>query len=466
MLQRYVRGMLILALLFLPTLAWAAPSPPNFVELSQQVKPAVVNISTSKTIKQQSPEDMFRHFGGPPRDLFDEFFEHFFKGHPQLKRKQRSLGSGFIISNDGYILTNHHVVKEADEITVQLADDRTYEAQIKGRDTKLDLALLKIDPQENLPVAQLGDSNGIKVGEWVMAIGNPFGLEQTVTAGIVSATGRVIGAGPYDNFIQTDASINPGNSGGPLFNAQGKVIGINTAIVAQGQGIGFAIPINSAKEILPQLKKTGHVVRGWLGVTVQKMTPELAQSFGLDKPHGALVTAVKEGSPAAKAGLKRGDVIRNFDGKAIEDINDLSRTVAATKVGKTATVDILRNGKARSLKVDIGRMPEELGGSGGQEPTELTSLGLKIGPVTAEAAERLGLQQQQGALIMEVAPASPASQAQLRPGDVVRECNGREIDNPQQLRRIVADAAPQRPLRLLVQRGSGYLYVVLSPQKG
>ena len=316
-----IKSFLFLALLMFSWTALAAAQPPDFVSLAEQLKPAVVNIGTAKTVKPRTPS--YPGPQGPHGDMFEEFFERFFRNAPQSPRKERSLGSGFIISQDGYILTNDHVVDGADEIKVKLSDGREFTGEIRGLDPKLDLALIKIDAGEDLPVARLGDSEAIKVGEWVMAIGNPFGLEQTVTVGIVSAKGRVIGAGPYDDFIQTDASINPGNSGGPLFNMRGEVVGINTAIVAQGQGIGFAIPVNMAKQIIPQLRDEGRVTRGWLGVTVQALNKELADSFGLDSTHGALVNEVIEDSPADKAGLKRGDIIVEYDGTRVDELNDL-----------------------------------------------------------------------------------------------------------------------------------------------
>ena len=299
-------------------------APLSFADLAEKLKPSVVNISTTKTVRsgrfrspfgQRSPFD--RDFGG------DDFFERFFGEGPQRQFKQRSLGSGFIISPDGYIFTNNHVVEQADKIIVKLSNDKEYEAKVIGKDAKTDIALIKIKPTESLPVAETGDSDKLRVGDWVIAIGNPFGLEQTVTAGIVSAKGRVIGAGPYDNFIQTDASINPGNSGGPLFNMEGKVIGINTAIVAQGQGIGFAIPISMAKTILPDLKATGKVTRGWLGVSVQDITEDIAKSMKLKDRNGALIADVFKGDPADKAGMKSGDVVTEINGKKIKDTHEL-----------------------------------------------------------------------------------------------------------------------------------------------
>jgi serine protease Do len=280
--------------------AFAKAVIPDFVELAARLKPTVVNISTAKTI---APQKGFRHPGPFGSDPFEDFFNRFFEQMPQRPFKQKSLGSGFIISDDGYILTNNHVVAGADEIKVKLTDGREFKGEVKGADEKLDLALVKIVGKDHFPVALLGDSDTIKVGEWVMAIGNPFGLEQTVTAGIISATGRVIGSGPYDDYLQTDASINPGNSGGPLFNGRGEVIGINTAIVAGGQGIGFAIPVNMAKGIITQLKETGKVTRGWIGVAIQTVTPDLAQSFGLPTEKGALVSEVVKDGPADKAGM-------------------------------------------------------------------------------------------------------------------------------------------------------------------
>jgi serine protease Do len=311
----------------------------SFADLAEKLKPAVVNISTTKTVKsggfrspfgQGSPFD--RNFGG------EDFFERFFGDIPQRQFKQKSLGSGFIISHDGYIFTNNHVVEQADKILVKLSDGKEYEAKVIGKDAKTDIALIKIKPSDNLPIVETGDSDKLRVGDWVIAIGNPFGLEQTVTAGIVSAKGRVIGAGPYDNFIQTDASINPGNSGGPLINLNGEVVGINTAIVASGQGIGFAIPINMARDVIPQLEKSGHVTRGWLGVGIQEVTPALAKSFGLKEEKGALVSQVSKGGPADKAGIEQGDVILEFDGKTIAEMKDLPRIVASTPVGRTVAV--------------------------------------------------------------------------------------------------------------------------------
>jgi len=451
-----------LLLLAVATLAFPRPTPaatvPDFVVLAKDLKPAVVNISTSKTVRLRRP--VLPGPRSPQQDFFDDFFDRFFQGQPQTPRKERSLGSGFVISADGYILTNDHVVDGADEIKVRLSDGRNFTATVKGLDPKLDLALLKIEAGDKLPVARLGDSGALKVGEWVMAIGNPFGLEQTVTVGIVSAKGRVIGAGPYDDFIQTDASINPGNSGGPLFNTAGEVVGINTAIVASGQGIGFATPINAAKSILTQLKETGHVSRGWLGVSVQLVTEDLAESFGLKEPKGALVAEVIADSPAEKAGIKRGDIILIFDGHEVDAINDLPRLVAATPAGKEVRLSVFRNGKTIEVTATVGKLQEE------REETETAGassdrLGLNVADVTPEVAQRYGLQAGKGALITGVDPAGPAAASNLHPGDLILEVNGRDTKSATAFRAEVEKTKPGEVLRLLIQRGDALLYTTV-----
>ncbi len=438
----------------------AAQNPPDFVAMAKQLKPSVVNISTTKMIQPRRPM-----MPGPQGQdqLFQDFFEHFFGGMQQVPRKERSLGSGFIISKDGYILTNNHVVEGADEVKVTLDDGRNFEAKVKGLDPKLDVALLKIDAGADLPAAQLGDSAKLQVGEWVMAIGNPFGLSETVTVGIVSAKERVIGAGPYDDFIQTDASINPGNSGGPLFDTDGKVVGINAAIVSGGQGIGFAIPINAAKLILPQLRETGHVTRGWLGVAVQELTPELAQSFGLKEAKGALISEVMENSPAAKAGLQRGDIILSFNGKPVENVSDLPRIVASTKVGEKVDMEIYRNGKKMEVPVTVGKLQEaEAGGEKATGNSE--SLGLTVSDVTPDAQRYYRLERTQGALVTAVDPAGMASEANIKPGDLIVEVNGQEIANAQAFRQAVQQVKQGSTVRLLVQRGENLFYTTL-PKK-
>ena len=435
--------------------SFAKTGPPDFVELAKQLKPTVVNIGTAKTIKpqkrfQRSPQNPF---GSDP---FQDFFERFFEEQQPQAYKQRSLGSGFLIEG-GYIITNNHVVAGADEIKVTLDDNREFKAEVKGLDEKLDLALLKIDAKGNLPAAKLGDSDAIQVGEWVMAIGNPFGLAETVTAGIISAKGRVIGSGPYDDFIQTDASINPGNSGGPLFNAGGEVIGINTAIVAGGQGIGFAIPVNMAKSIIPQLKDKGKVTRGWLGVSIQPVTPDLAQSFGLTAEKGALVAEVLPESPAEKAGIKAGDVITEFDGKKINEMNELPRVVAATAVGKKVTVRLLRDGKAEEHTVTIEKLKD--GEEGETVGGATDKLGVTVQALTKELAARFRTKETSGVVVTDLAADSVAQEAGIARGDIIKEVNGRKIATVDDYEKAVAARKKGTAVRFLVKRGNSSLFI-------
>lgn len=334
---------------------------PDFVVLAKKLKPVVVNISTTQVSEGRGSHEFSSPFGD--EDPFNDFWRRFFGGPaPRGPQRQRSLGSGFIIDGDGSILTNNHVVENAQKIVVKLAaDDQEYEAKVIGRDPKTDIAVIKINAKTNLPAATFGDSDRLEVGEWVVAIGNPFGLDSTVTSGIVSAKGRHIGQGPYDNFIQTDASINPGNSGGPLINLRGEVIGINTAIFSRtggNMGIGFAIPINLVKEVLPQLRGKGKVTRGFLGVLIQKVTPEIAESLGMDKGNGALVANVTKDGPADKAGVKVGDVIIEFDGKEVKDSSDLPIIVARTPVDRRARMKVLRDKKEITLTVSVGELKD------------------------------------------------------------------------------------------------------------
>jgi serine protease Do len=452
---------LLLTLLLALPLTGTAAGLPDFVAMSKQLKPAVVNISSAKTSKQRR-FNFPNNPNAPNNDFFDDFFNRFFENQPQKPRKKQALGSGFIISKDGYILTNDHVVDGADKVTVKLVDGRTFDAVIKGQDEKLDLALLKIDTGEDLPVAELGDSESLEVGQWVMAIGNPFGLEQTVTVGIVSAKGRVIGAGPYDDFIQTDASINPGNSGGPLFDTDGKVVGINTAIIAGGQGIGFATPVNAAREIINQLKETGHVTRGWLGVTVQPMTEELAESFNLKDTKGTLVAEVVPDSPADRAGVKRGDIITTYAGSEVNETKDLPRLVAGTPVNKKVKLGILRNGKTKTLKVKIAKMDDgEIVGGKPTTATEKGQLGLAITNITPELAQRYGLEGTSGVLITGIDPTSSAADSNLRRGDVILEVNGKNTDTVTTFRTTVKKVKKGEVLRLLIKRGESVLYTTL-----
>jgi serine protease Do len=450
--------LIVVATILQGGVALAKAVTPDFVDLAKKLKPTVVNISTAKTI---TPQKRLRHpptapFGSDP---FEDFFERFFNEAPQRSFKEKSLGSGFIISNEGYILTNNHVVAGADEIRVKLSDGREFKGEVTGNDEKLDIALIKIDAKDHLPVAQLGDSDAIDVGEWVMAIGNPFGLGQTVTAGIVSATGRVIGSGPYDDFIQTDASINPGNSGGPLFNARGEVIGINAAIVAGGQGIGFAIPINMAKVVVPQLEAAGKVTRGWLGVAIQPITPDLAKAFGLKTVQGALVAEVTKGSPAEKGGLQSGDIITVFNGKDIHEMNELPRLVAATTVGKTVTVSILRKGSIEQKTVTIQKLEE----SGSTLPVSKVEerLGMAVRDINEELAARLRLKVSGGVVVIQIAPGSSAEEAGILAGDIIREVNGLPVKNLLDYQKAMTAATKGTLMRLLLKRGDSSLFVAL-----
>lgn len=446
-----------IALSFLLTsTALAKPVIPDFVDLAKKLKPTVVNISTAKTIKPQ--RRLQRPYNNPfGNDPFQDFFDRFFDEQQQHPQKQKSLGSGFIISDEGYIITNNHVVAEADEIKVKLSDGREFKGELKGSDEKLDLALLKITAKDHLPVAALGDSDKIEIGEWVMAIGNPFGLSQTVTAGIISAQGRVIGSGPYDDYIQTDASINPGNSGGPLFNAHGEVIGINTAIIAGGQGIGFAIPVNMAKNIIPMLKEKGKVTRGWIGVSIQPITPELAQSFELEGEKGALIADVVKDGPAEKAGIKVGDIILDFNGRAIHEMNELPRLVAGTPVGKKVTIKVLRNGKPLEVPVTIERLKD--GEDGDQVGISQERLGMTVRELNKELASKLGIKEQNGVVITDVKPDSSAGQAGIARGDIIREINGIKIASISDYEKAVNSHKKGAIMRMLLRRGEMSLFV-------
>jgi serine protease Do len=457
------KAVLLLTAVFLATVlcaplpAAAKYSPPDFVSLAKSLKPTVVNIGTEKKAKQRRQP---RPYGNAPfgSDPFQDFFDRFFEDQMPQSRAQRSLGSGFIISADGYILTNNHVVDGADEIKVKFSNGRELKGELKGSDSKLDLALIKVTTEEKLPVASLGDSDTIEVGEWVMAIGNPFGLAETVTAGIVSAKGRVIGSGPYDDFIQTDASINPGNSGGPLFNARGEVIGINSAIIAGGQGIGFAIPVNMAKTIIPQLRDKGKVTRGWIGVSIQTVTKELADSFGLAAERGALVSEVVPEGPAEKGGIKSGDIIISFDGKEIKEMNDLPRLVAATPAGKSVSVKLIRDGKEESVSLTIDKMKD---GDEEESAAGEGKLGIAVRQLTRELAASLRLKETSGVVITEVKPDSPAMLAGLQRGDIVKEVNGRKVATVEEYDKAVAAAKKDKSVRLLIRHGDSSRFIAI-----
>jgi serine protease Do len=433
---------------------------PNFSALAKQVQPGVVNIRTVKTTKEGGP--VFRHFFGNPFGNREPNREPFGEGGPGRDFKQRSLGSGFIIDTDGFIVTNNHVVENADQIKVRLADEREFDAKIIGRDPKTDLALIRIEGAKDLSPLKMGDSEALEVGSWVLAVGSPFGLEQTVTAGIVSAKGRFIGAGPYDDFIQTDASINPGNSGGPLLNMNAEVIGINTAIVAQGQGIGFAIPVNLAQSVVAQLKERGSVTRGWMGVGIQDLTPDLAQYYGLKDQKGVLVTQVFPGDPADRAGLKVKDVITAVGGKPVASGRELSAAVASMPVGKDVPVKILRDGKEQNLTVQISERkdPEEQAARGGQAP-EGDELGIRAADLNPESARRFGLDEsERGVVIAAVRPGSKADQGGLQQGDVVKEINRAPVQSVKELKAEYNKAKPGEAVAFLVKRANAGFVVV------
>jgi serine protease Do len=440
---------------------------PNFADMAEHLKPSVVNMSTTQVVKGQrrgTPRSPFPNPFGE-RDPFEEFFERFFGGeNPQREFRRRSLGSGFIINREGYIVTNNHVVENASDIKVSLSDKEEYDAKVIGRDPKTDVALIKIEAKKDLPAVALGDSSKLRVGEWVMAIGNPFALGHTVTTGIVSAKGRSIGAGPYDEYIQTDASINPGNSGGPLFNMNGEVIGINTAIIASGQGIGFAIPINVAKDMLVSLRDKGRVVRGWLGVQVQRITPELAKSFGMDRERGALVADVMPDTPAAKAGIERGDIILEFNGRKIDEMNDLPRVVASTPPDTQVPMKLLRKGQEKVVQVKVAELKEErVAASGGGTLEE--GLGMTVQELTPEIARNLGVSESKGVVVTNVEDGTPAEEAGIRRGDVIVEVSQKKVENLRDYRAALGRVGSTDSLLLLVRRGSNVLYVALKVAK-
>jgi serine protease Do len=443
---------------------------PNFVDLAKRNFPAVVNISTTSSSNEGG---IHRGPGGTPDDPFHEFLEPFerFFGPGQLPHhpfKQKSLGSGFVIDKQGLILTNNHVIEDADEIVVKLSDGSEHNARLLGRDKKTDIALIRIDKAPAVNPVALGDSDKLEVGEWVMAIGNPFGLENTVTAGIVSAKGRHIGPGPYESFIQTDASINPGNSGGPLINLHGEVVGINSAIISRSGGnigIGFASPINIAKDLLPQLEQRGHVTRGWLGVLIQKVTPEIAESLGLNDSSGALVADVLKDGPAKEAGIQVGDVIVDFNGAVVKDSADLPLLVARTPVGKVVKVKVLRGSSEKTLDVKVQELKDEEVEVASTQ-SDSADLGLVVQNLTPEIAESLGLDSAtKGVVVSAITPGSAADDSQLRRGDVILEVNRKAVKDAAALRAAVKSTEKGKSLLLLVKRGESTIFLALKREK-
>lgn len=448
-----------------PSYSFFEKSVPSFSELAEKASPAVVNISTVKVVEVS---ERLKRFFSPfkENDPFNEFFKKFFEGIPETKRKEQALGSGFIISEDGYIVTNNHVVAKADEITVILKGGKEkFKAKIIGTDPDTDLALLKIDAKEKLPYLEFGDSDKIRPGDWVLAIGNPFGLDHTVTAGIISAKGRVIGAGPYDNFLQTDASINPGNSGGPLINLEGKVIGINTAIVASGQGIGFAIPSNMAKEVITQLKEYKVVKRGWLGVSIQDVDENTAKAIGLKEPKGALIANVFKGQPADKAGIKVGDVIIAVDGKPIEDSRDLTRMIGKFKPGTEVKITLWRNGVVKEVWVKLEERSKYIASikSSYAEKSSDYILGMKLRSVTKEDVEKYNLSEEKGLIVLDVESGSPADEADIRPMDIILSANFKSVNSILDLEEVIEkDAKKKGAVLLLIKRRGQTLFRSIS----
>ena len=435
--------------------------PRSFAELVKKSSPSVVNIIALKIIR--SPGQGAAPLG--PEDPMRDFFERFFGRQLPQEYRQNELGTGFVIDREGFILTNNHVVEQTEDLKVRFSDEKQYNARVIGRDPKTDLALIKIDVPEPLTPLTLGDSDSLQVGDWVVAIGNPFGLGNTVTAGIVSAKYRQIGGGPYDNFIQTDAPINPGNSGGPLLDLDGKVIGVNSAIFSQDGGnigIGFAIPINMAKQLLPQLRE-GRVRRSWLGVMVQNITPELKSKLSLGTDQGALVSDVEAGGPAEKAGLKRGDVILKFDGKVIRSSRDLPFVVASTPIGKKVAVEVMRDGQRMTLQVTTEELQEETE----EEPSGKTAtrLGMEVQEISPEMAQNYGLSRTSGVIVVGVENGSPAEEAGLIAGDIIVELDKKPVKDIATLENLLSGINAGQTILFLIDRGGTTIFVTLDVKK-
>jgi serine protease Do len=432
-----------------------------FSDIVRSVSPAVVNISTTKTVRRDE-----NHFLNDP---FFDFLNPFREFKTPRKWKEQSLGSGVIVSDNGYILTNNHVVEHADEVMVTLSDNRSYKAKIIGADPKTDVAVIKIDAR-GLPAIRWGDSDKLQVGEFALAIGSPYGLNNTVTMGIISAVGRAnVGIADYEDFIQTDAAINPGNSGGPLVNIKGEMIGINTAIFSRSggyQGIGFAVPSNMARIVMNQLEKTGKVTRGWLGVTIQELTAELSSKFGADNANGALVGDVVKGGPAEKAGIRRGDIIIEYDGKKVKDVGNLRNMVAESAVGTTVPVTIVREGKEYSLRVMIAKLPAEVAEAApAEERGDSASeglAGLSVVELTKEIGRQLGLRKEEkGVVVVRVEAGSSSEEAGIRKGDVIQEIDKKKIDGIEEYRRVISGLSPDETVLLFVNRGGKKFYAAL-----
>ena len=476
------------AALLLPGPAPAKPAPDSFADLAAKLLPAVVNVSTTQTIKPGEGGSSPGHSLGPdvpqfpPGSPFEEFFKDFFNRNREgggnreaLPRRATSLGSGFVIDPAGLVVTNNHVIADADEITVTLQDDTNFKAEVVGRDTKTDIALLRIKPSKPLASVKFGDSDQTRIGDWVLAIGNPFGLGGTVTAGILSARAREINAGPYDDFLQTDAAINRGNSGGPMFNMNGDVIGINTAIYSPSGGsigIGFAIPSNLARPVVEQLKEFGKPRRGWLGVNIQSVTDEIAESLGLDKPRGALIASVRDGGPAQVAGIQPGDVVLSFDGKDVSDMRHLPRIVAETAIDKAVKVTVWRKRKEVTLDVKVGELKEteqqaSLPASKQQPATpsdQIQVLGLSLANMSPDLRERFSLSDDAaGVVVTNVDSASQAAEKGVKAGDMIVEVAQEEVKSAGQINDLVdaAKKAGRKSVLLLVDRQGDLRFVAL-----
>jgi serine protease Do len=482
--RRLLTGLAGLAMLAITTTAAPArETPASFADLAEKLLPAVVNVSTTQTVEAERAPEMPQF---PPGSPFEDFFKDFFdKQRPDTPRKATSLGSGFVIDSAGLIVTNNHVIADADEINVTLHDNNSYKAKVVGRDTKIDIALLKIEPRQPLTAVQFGDSDKMRIGDWVLAIGNPFGLGGTVTAGIISARARDINAGPYDDFLQTDASINRGNSGGPMFNMNGEVVGINTAIFSPSGGsigIGFAIPSTMARNVIADLQKFGKTRRGWLGVRIQSVSEEIADSLSLKTPRGALVASISDGGPAAAAGIKAGDVILAFNGREVDEMKRLPRIVAETEIGKKVDVTVWREGKEIHLPVVIGELKDEeeqAAAPGKKDKTAkdkqapgqrtIAPLGLTVAGLTPELREKYSLSEEtKGVVVTEVGGRGPAAEKGIRPGDVIVEISQEAVASPKDVadRIDAAKKAGRRSVLMLVENDRGLRFVAIRLDDG
>ncbi|MBT8433402.1 MAG: DegQ family serine endoprotease [Gammaproteobacteria bacterium] len=466
-LNKYIYQAVLATILILPLAAQAAL--PDFTKIVDQAKDSVVNISTKSKPKSSSTREYNipeLPEGSPFGELFEKFFDR--DEFDRRRRDAQSLGSGFIVSEDGYILTNHHVIDGADEVIVRMSNRKEFVARIIGSDQASDVAVLKVDA-DDLPVLQYGDSDKLKVGEWVLAIGSPFGFDHSVTAGIVSAKGRSLPSDNYVPFIQTDVAINPGNSGGPLFNLDGEVIGINSQIYSRTggfMGLSFAIPIEMAVDVANQIKETGSVSRGWLGVLIQEVTRELAESFGMDNPHGALVAKVLDESPAAAAGLEVGDVIVEFNGKKVIRSSGLPPLVGRAKVGEQARVTVIRDKKRRTIGVDIAQLPTAVTQASftpdEEQDSDDSALGMKVEALSSEASKRLKIEN--GVQVVEVDEYGPASDAGILQGDVITMIDNQKIESLDDFAVITEDLKAGKSVALLVQRRAGPVFLAIRPE--